>query len=114
MAAKSKDGNGKFPENLVIQSDNPTNQAKKTATCVFLSYLVSVLKFATATWNFLTVGHTHEDIDQVFGFMCALLDDKLDDNFPKELLPRKKVLKLLKKGRKTKSRRGTKQLSKKR
>ena len=65
--------NWKFPENLVIQSDNPTNQAKNSATCVFLCYLVCLLKFATVTLNFLTVGHTHEDIDQIFGFICALL-----------------------------------------
>jgi hypothetical protein len=65
--------NLKFPENLVIQSDNPTNQAKNSAAVIFLAYLVCVQKFTTATLNFLTVGHTHEDIDQVFAFICALL-----------------------------------------
>jgi hypothetical protein len=39
---------------------------------IFLAYLVCVQKsITTATLNFLTVGHTHEYIDQVFAFICS-------------------------------------------
>ena len=33
-----------------------------------------VLTRITRTLNLLTVGHTHEDIDQIFGFICALIE----------------------------------------
>ena len=62
-----------FPQHLVIQSDNPTNQAKNSLTNVFLAVLVAKYKFHTCTLNFLTVGHTHEDIDQLFGIVTELL-----------------------------------------
>lgn len=62
-----------FPEHLVLQSDNPTNQAKNSLSNVFLAALVAKYKFQTCTLNFLTVGHTHEDIDQLFGIVTELL-----------------------------------------
>ena len=52
----------KFPRHLVVQSDNTTAQAKNSYVAVFLSFLVSKYKFATANLFFLQVGHTHEDI----------------------------------------------------
>ena len=63
----------KFPEHLVVQSDNPTNQAKNSVACIFLAYLVASSVFLTTTLNFLIVGHTHEDKDALFGFLCGLL-----------------------------------------
>ena len=41
-----------FPQHLVIQSDNPTNQAKNSLTNVFLAVLVAKYKFHTCTLNF--------------------------------------------------------------
>ena len=62
-----------MPEHLVIQSDNPTNQAKNSLTGMFLALLVQTKRFLTCTLNFLTVGHTHEDVDQIFGIICERL-----------------------------------------
>ena len=63
----------RFPQHLVVQSDNPTNQAKNSVAPVFLAVLVVLVVFLTATVNFLVVGHTHEDIDADFGEVCEVL-----------------------------------------
>ena len=62
-----------FPDHLVVQSDNTTGQCKNNLTMLFLAYLVGSGKVASATITFLTVGHTHEDIDQIFGMVCEVL-----------------------------------------
>ena len=67
-----------FPEHLAIQSDNTTAQAKNSTATEFLAYLVSAGYFRTCTLNFLTVGHTHEDIDQLFGLMIQVAGRKRD------------------------------------
>ncbi len=62
-----------MPLHLVVQSDNPTNQAKNSLTCMFLAFMVATNRFLTCTLNFLTVGHTHEDIDQLFAIVVELI-----------------------------------------
>jgi hypothetical protein len=73
VLAICKRRNLKFPDHLVIQSDNPTNQAKNSVTCMMLAYLTSEHRFLSCTLNFLVVGHTHEDVDQVFALVCEVL-----------------------------------------
>ena len=75
-----------FPQHLVIQSDNTVSQAKNSHVTLFLAYLVAKYKFATATLNFLMVGHTHEDIDQFFAIVCALILSKGSYETPQEIL----------------------------
>ena len=58
-----------IPQHLVVQSDNTTAQTKNSLSSVFMAYLVAKGKFATATLNFLTVGHTHEDVDRLFSLI---------------------------------------------
>ena len=60
-----------FPQHLVIQSDNTTAQAKNSLVSNCLAYLVARGKFLTATLNFLTVGHTHEDVDRLFSLILV-------------------------------------------
>ena len=60
-----------FPLHLVVQSDNTVAQAKNSEVAQFLAHLVAARKFSTCTLNFLMVGHTHEDVDQLFGLVCA-------------------------------------------
>jgi len=60
-----------LPSHLVIQSDNTVAQAKNSEVAQFLAHLVAARKFSTCTLNFLMVGHTHEDVDQLFGLVCA-------------------------------------------
>ena len=62
-----------MPRHLVIQSDNTTSQAKNSVVSVFLAYLVAKGYFSSATLNFLTVGHTHEDVDRLFAMILLLV-----------------------------------------
>ena len=75
-----------FPEHLVVQSDNTTAQAKNSETAQFLATLVGKYKFKTATLNFLIVGHTHEDIDLMFGILLAIVLRRLRFQTPDELV----------------------------
>jgi hypothetical protein len=75
-----------FPQHLVIQSDNTVAQCKNSVATVFLAYLVSAGWFATVTLNFLMVGHTHEDIDQLFGLMVQWILRKQTWEEPEELM----------------------------
>ena len=58
---------------LVIQSDNTTAQAKNSEVSVFLAYLIAMGFFTTATLNSLQVGHTHEDVDRLFGLILCIV-----------------------------------------
>ena len=62
-----------MPSHLVVQADNTVAQAKNNEANVFLAHLVSQHKFQTASMFHLIVGHTHEDIDQLFGVLLMLV-----------------------------------------
>ena len=62
-----------MPEHLWVQADNTPSQAKNSTVLEYLSVLVRRHKFRTVTLNFLQVGHTHEDIDQLFGILLAMV-----------------------------------------
>ena len=74
-----------MPKHLVIQSDNTTAQAKNSLASLFLAFLVAKGHFATATLNFLTVGHTHEDVDRMFALILLLVLRPLSWETPMEL-----------------------------
>ena len=59
-----------FPVHLVLQADNTVAQTKNQYAAAFCSQMVGMQKFTTVTLNFLMVGHTHEDIDQLFALLC--------------------------------------------
>ena len=61
-----------LPLHLVFQTDNTVAQAKNSLTNVFFAYLVAKCKFQTTSLFYLVVGHTHEDIDQLFGVVLGL------------------------------------------
>ena len=60
----------KFPRHLCLQADNTVAQAKNHIVGGFLALLVGSGRLASVTLNFLLVGHTHEDVDQVFALLC--------------------------------------------
>ena len=62
-----------FPRHLVIQSDNTVAQAKNQDVSFFFAFLVSRRLFLSVNLMFLVVGHTHEDIDQLFGVVVSLI-----------------------------------------
>jgi hypothetical protein len=62
-----------FARHLVIQSDNTVAQAKNQYVAMFLAFLVSRRLFLSVNLMFLIVGHTHEDIDQLFGVAVSFI-----------------------------------------
>jgi len=62
-----------FARHLVIQSDNTVAKAKNQYVAMFLAFLVSRRLFLSVNLTFLIVGHTHEDIDQLFGVVVSLV-----------------------------------------
>ena len=57
---------GKLPRTLYVQLDNTSRQNKGRYLAAFLEVLVAAGLFERAYMCFLPVGHTHEDIDQLF------------------------------------------------
>ena len=60
-----KDHEWKWPPTLHLQFDNCTDNKNKT-TVAFLALLQECKVFDRIEFSFLLVGHTHEDIDQMF------------------------------------------------
>jgi hypothetical protein len=75
-----------FPTHLIVQSDNTVSQAKKQFAFTLLAYFVAKYHFITANIFFLMVGHTHEDIDQLFGVVLALVLRRVKFETPVEFL----------------------------
>ena len=63
----------KFPEHLVVQSDNTVAPAEKRYVTLILAYPLSRNKVRTTNFFFLVVGHTHEDIDELFAVVLSLV-----------------------------------------
>ena len=75
-----------IPQHLVVQSDNTTAQTKNSLSSVFMAYLVAKGKFLTATLNFLTVGHTHEDVDRLFSLILLTVLQRQRWEVPADLV----------------------------
>ena len=57
-----------------MQLDNTTGENKNETVLGFLAWLCAVGTFKKVTLSFLPVGHTHEDIDAVFGVLMRYLN----------------------------------------
>lgn len=57
---------GPLPPRLFLQLDNTSKQNKSKFMIGWLAYLVQLGLFRVIVVSFLPVGHTHEDIDQMF------------------------------------------------
>ena len=62
-----------LPEVLYLQLDNTTRQCKSRFIMGFMGYLVHIGLFKEVVVSFLEVGHTHEDIDQLFSRISIYL-----------------------------------------
>ena len=60
------DNASRWPAKLYMQMDNTSRDNKNHYVFAYLSYLVQKGIFREIDVNFLPVGHTHEDIDQLF------------------------------------------------
>jgi hypothetical protein len=69
----SRTSGRRFPQHLVVQSDNTVAQAKNECAFLLLAFFVAKYKFLTANIFFLLVGHTHEDIDQLFALVLKIV-----------------------------------------
>ena len=74
------------PEQLVVQADNTTASAKNAEVLLFLASLVARNKFSCVVSNFLTVGHTHEDIDALFSLVLSKVLKPCAFGTPQELI----------------------------
>ena len=74
-----------FPSKLFIQLDNTCRENKNQFVLTFLAVVVQLGLFKEVQVGFLMVGHTHEDIDQLFSCVSRYLDRhsayKLPGNF---------------------------------
>ena len=55
-----------MPRHLIVIMDNTGKSAKNSIFNTFLVYLVLHGHFSSACFMAFMVGHTHEDIDQLF------------------------------------------------
>ena len=64
---------GYLPRIFYLQLDNTTKQCKSQYICAFLGCLVGWDVFDEVVVSYLPVGHTHEDIDQLFSRIATYL-----------------------------------------
>lgn len=64
---------GRLPPTLFLQLDNTSKQCKGQYVMGFVGLLVEHGVFERAVVSFLPVGHTHEDIDQIFSRLAIYL-----------------------------------------
>jgi hypothetical protein len=64
---------GRLPSTFYLQLDNTSKQCKARFMIGWLGYLVYRGVFRHIVLSFLPVGHTHEDIDQVFSRLSVYL-----------------------------------------
>jgi hypothetical protein len=70
---KTIETEGKLPKKLFLQLDNTTKQCKSKYVIGYLARLVRDGVFDEVILSFLPVGHTHEDIDQLFSRLAIWL-----------------------------------------
>ena len=83
-----------LPEVLYLQMDNCARENKNKCFFSFCSLLVELSIFRMIKVSFLMVGHTHDDVDQMFSRYSAYLGrsdsftmDSLMDDFEKSYTP---------------------------
>jgi hypothetical protein len=64
-----------LPKKLLLQMDNCVKDNKNQHLLVFLSLLIMKEVFEEVQLGFLVVGHTHEDIDENFGYLLKKLKE---------------------------------------
>ena len=62
-----------MPRRVFIQADNTCKENKNCYVLAALSYLVARCGFDEVQLNFMMVGHTHTDIDRIFGYIYQAL-----------------------------------------
>lgn len=73
------------PRSLWIQSDNTVKELKNSLTGAMCSHLVSSRFFEETGHYHLPIGHTHEDVDGVFGLLSNHLQASRDLQTPQDM-----------------------------
>lgn len=73
------------PDQLVLQTDNTTAQAKNKEALLFLSSCVCRNLFSAIIHNYLQKGHAHEDVDAIFGLVLSRVLHRRKFALPSEL-----------------------------
>jgi len=73
------------PPHLWIQVDNAGGENKNRHILRFLSVLVDRAVFRSCVLSFLQVGHTHEDIDGIFGIMSKGIQQLQEWDSPQQM-----------------------------
>lgn len=76
----------RWPAHLSVQADNCSREMRNQWTLLFGVLLVLLDVFQSVTFNFLQVGHTHEDIDQLFGTIATILSRQSELQHPKDFV----------------------------
>lgn len=75
-----------LPMHLWVQCDNAGGENKNQWLLRFLAVLIDRGSFRTAVLAFLQVGHTHEDIDGIFGIMSMEIAKMMEWDTPMQML----------------------------
>ncbi len=65
-----------LPRNLLLQMDNCVKDNKNQHLLAFLSLLMARDVFEDVKLGILIIGHTHEDIDECFGYLSKKLREE--------------------------------------
>ena len=84
-AKRCKNGR-RHAEHLWIQCDNASGENKNQWMTRFAGVLVDRGLFETVVIGFLRKGHTHEDLDAIFGVLSGHVGSQLAWNSPDEML----------------------------
>jgi hypothetical protein len=68
-----------WPAHLICQADNTCRESKNNHFQRLLVALASVGAFTACSETFLQVGHTHEDVDGIFGLLANALRNTADE-----------------------------------
>ncbi|XP_062581892.1 uncharacterized protein LOC134243670 [Saccostrea cucullata] len=79
-----------LPDVLYLQMDNCARENKNRYLLAFMCYLVECGIFRKVKISFLMVGHTHEDVDQVFSRFSHWLSKYATLTLPKLMAAFKK------------------------
>jgi hypothetical protein len=82
----SNESGGPLPKKLYLQLDNCGRENKNKAVMAYVSWLINRKIFISVEVSFLPVGHTHEDIDQVWSRTSIAMKSK-DVSCEAELFP---------------------------
>ena len=85
ILAQCRLAGGPFPSHLWLQCDNCVGENKNQHWARLLATLVDRGIFRSTVASFMRPGHTHEDIDALFGILATHIAALQDWNSPEDM-----------------------------